>query len=304
MNGEKRTYYIKHTQRVTFDVPVFCEPMLIRLHPRIDDLTHVRSSRLDITPLPASLRRVTDLAGNFAWQATFDTITVSLTITATSCVEREAASASALARTHISGLNTPPHEDPELVSCYLRRQSDSPEVAELARDVGRIGNERGWDLLARLTREVAQQYQWEAYCGSPSRVRQAGRLGGHDLRTRAAELLAEVSREHQIPARIVRGYNAAEADEIDTEMAIWTECYLAGWGWHGLDPCGGHPADQRYIPVAVGRSADGTTSVRGNYRGTSRRPESSTQIILREAAEPGPIAPPKTVRTSPTRRPR
>jgi hypothetical protein len=285
MSGNARTYYIKHIQRITFDTPVFCEPTLIRLHPRSDAHGLVRSTRLDVTPRPAGIERSLDLSGNFVWRVWFSELTMSLSVAVTSCVERFPQSSHSLrAGGYVGGRGG--MEDVVLSNCFARAEDERPELTELIQQVFERCEGTPRAVLRQLATAFADRFappgRGQAVAPPPS-----GADVPHATATgQWAEWLADAGRLMNIPARIVRGYNALTADEIDHEMAVWTEFYLAGWGWCGFDPLSGAEVDQHYVPVSHGRTLAAAPTVSGDYRGSSRRPETSTQIILRESARP------------------
>ncbi len=103
------------------------------------------------------------------------------------------------------------------------------------------------------------------------------------LRTRAgvcqdfAHLLLAMLRMRGLPARYVSGYlmprsttepGAAAAEVIGGQAShAWTEVYLPGDGWFGLDPTLGQPVDTRHVRVAYGRDYGDVAPVRGVYKG-------------------------------------
>lgn len=295
MTGEKRTYYLKHTHRLEFERPVFFEPTLIRLHPRSDDQTFVRSVRLDISPHPAGMRCLTDLAGNTVWQVWFSDITLSLSVTATSVVDRYRPAPYSRSGVHP---DIPDWEDPALLACYRSMAStETPrtddvdgELPASLRDLGQRSNTS--PLAARtffeeLSRLLAKQFQWDTYLQRTVDASGAEAHGAHveSLRLRAAEQMAQVARAFGFAARLVRGHTLTECDEIDYATRVWVECYVPHDGWRGYDPSGAQPVDSRYLAIATGRDAAAIQCVQGAVRGTACTPELRTQIIVREAAD-------------------
>lgn len=85
-----------------------------------------------------------------------------------------------------------------------------------------------------------------------------------------AELFVEVCRTLGFAARFVSGYlytppDADKPDPADNSMHAWTELYLPGAGWKGLDPTQGVWCDDCYIPVAHGAAALSVNPVQGQY---------------------------------------
>ena len=170
----RETYYLKHIQRVRFDVPVFCEPLSVFLCPRSDAYGQVRTTRLDVSPAPASVRTTTDLAGNVGWHVTFRDLTLSLTVSATSVVERHSVEQSKWREDITSWGQLESHD--RLARAYL----DHRHVSEAARHEGSILHNqltRGAEgttplrFLRSLTEELGQQYSWERQCVGTAVIR-------------------------------------------------------------------------------------------------------------------------------------
>jgi transglutaminase-like putative cysteine protease len=92
-----------------------------------------------------------------------------------------------------------------------------------------------------------------------------------------AHLLLAMLRMRGLPARYVSGYlvplrateEGASVEEVIGGQAshAWTEAYLPGQGWFGLDPTMGQPAGKQHVRVAYGRDYGDAAPVRGIYKG-------------------------------------
>jgi transglutaminase-like putative cysteine protease len=92
-----------------------------------------------------------------------------------------------------------------------------------------------------------------------------------------AHLLLAMLRMCGLPARYVSGYlvpnstaepGASVAEVIGGQAShAWTEVYLPGAGWFGLDPTLGEPVGLRHVRVAYGRDYGDVAPVRGVYKG-------------------------------------
>ncbi len=95
------------------------------------------------------------------------------------------------------------------------------------------------------------------------------RLGAGSCRDTGV-VLAAVLRELGLAARQASGYLCvfgAEARDRHAEgaMHLWTEVYLPGAGWVGLDPSNGVFCDHRYIATAVGLTTADVTPTAGRF---------------------------------------
>jgi len=92
-----------------------------------------------------------------------------------------------------------------------------------------------------------------------------------------AHLLLAVLRARGLPARYVSGYlvplaaagpGASAAEVIGGQAShAWTEVYVPGRGWFGLDPTLGQAVDLRHVRIAYGRDYGDVAPVRGVYKG-------------------------------------
>ena len=83
-----------------------------------------------------------------------------------------------------------------------------------------------------------------------------------------AHFLIGLCRLMKIPARYVSGYLATETASA---THAWTEVFVPGHGWCGLDPTHDCQPGGTYIKIACGRDYGDVAPVSGNYRGTLER---------------------------------
>lgn len=124
--------------------------------------------------------------------------------------------------------------------------------------------------------------------GDPRAPEGTLRIGSGACRD-VAVLLAAVLRNAGVAARLVSGYlcefNSSEK-RAQNALHAWTEAYLPGAGWIGLDPTNGIFCNQNHLATAVGLLPEDIAPVTGSYYGTKHVPlEMSVSIELLPDAE-------------------
>jgi len=86
-----------------------------------------------------------------------------------------------------------------------------------------------------------------------------------------AHVLLEMLKIIKIPARYVSGYICPNKNGMRGEGAThaWVEAYLPFYGWVGLDPTNNCVVNGMHVRLAVGRSFNDCSPVKGTYKGTS-----------------------------------
>jgi transglutaminase-like putative cysteine protease len=105
-------------------------------------------------------------------------------------------------------------------------------------------------------------------------------------------LLAEILRGLGLAARIVSGYLREADDTIhraERSLHAWTEVFLPGAGWIGLDPTNGIFCDHNFIAAAVGLRPAHVTPISGNFYHYERVPAQmmSRVELINLSARPG-----------------
>jgi transglutaminase-like putative cysteine protease len=138
----------------------------------------------------------------------------------------------------------------------------------------------GWQLPTREKRQptvatlVALNKAIHDSIGYERRVEGAAREPSETLRMRrgacrdVAVLLAEVLRRMGLAARLVSGY-LRETDpasrRAEGSLHAWTEVFLPGAGWIGMDATNGVLSNHNFISAAVGLVPADITPVSGSY---------------------------------------
>jgi transglutaminase-like putative cysteine protease len=113
--------------------------------------------------------------------------------------------------------------------------------------------------------------------------RQTLELGSGSCRDYAV-VFAELCRMLGLAARFVSGY--LYDPELNSPghgaMHAWTEIYLPGAGWKGLDPTHGVWCDDSFVPVAHAAVAESVTPIQGSYYGSTPVASKLTTSVLVE----------------------
>ncbi|MHA4843019.1 transglutaminase family protein [Flavitalea antarctica] len=86
-----------------------------------------------------------------------------------------------------------------------------------------------------------------------------------------AQVLSVMLRMIDVPARYVSGYVCPNRNGMRGEGAThaWVEAYIPYYGWLGLDPTNNVVTNDLHVRLAVGRSFNDCSPVKGTYKGTS-----------------------------------
>ncbi len=86
-----------------------------------------------------------------------------------------------------------------------------------------------------------------------------------------AHILLVMLRMIDIPSRYVSGYICPNKNGMRGEGAThaWVEAYIPFYGWLGLDPTNNCVVNDLHVRLAVGRSFNDCSPVKGTYKGTS-----------------------------------
>lgn len=121
-------------------------------------------------------------------------------------------------------------------------------------------------LVEALHRHITYELREEGAARSPAETLRVGSGSCRDV----GVLLAAILRELGLAARLASGYLCefgAEARERRAEgaMHLWTEVFLPGAGWTGLDATNGIFCNENFITTAVGLTTPEVTPISGRY---------------------------------------
>jgi len=149
--------------------------------------------------------------------------------------------------------NYPFDYDPQLrkeLGPYLAMPRCGPRLAGL---IGALDREGAY-IVAFLTRTNQQIHESLA----PLPWGRPGPVDPEAVLARGAATSWEIAwlgtlalRSLGLAARFVSGYRVSLGAERQASLYAWTEVYLPGAGWIGLDPAGGLFVDEGYLPLAA-----------------------------------------------------
>jgi len=127
------------------------------------------------------------------------------------------------------------------------------------------------ELTKTLHRTISYERREEGAAQSPAETLRRQRGACRDT----AVLLAELLRDLGLAARVVSGYLRETDQEVrraEGSLHAWTEVFLPGAGWVGLDPTNGIFCNDNFIPAAVGLRPADITPISGSFYHRDRIP--------------------------------
>jgi uncharacterized protein (DUF2126 family)/transglutaminase-like putative cysteine protease len=263
---------LEHRTSYTFDRLVEVFPHVVRLRPAPHSRTPIEAYSLQVEPADHFVNWQQDAFGNFLARLVFPTRTRELTITVGLIADLKVINPFDFFIEDFA--ETWPFEYPkallEDLKPYLRPVDEDGEGSgpgELTKDwvknfTIRPGT-RTIDFLVALNGAI------NADVGYSVRMEPGVQTPDHTLRTAigscrdSAWLLVSVLRELGLAARFVSGYLVQLTSDVKaldgpsgpvadfTDLHAWTEVYIPGAGWMGLDPTSALFAGEGHIPLSA-----------------------------------------------------
>ena len=255
---------LHHATRYSYDRPVSLGPQVVRLRPAPHSRTRIPSYSLDVTPKQHFVNWQQDPHGNWLARFVFPEKTKELSITVDLTADLEVINPFDFfvePYAEIWPFKFPPelHED---LSAFVQPEPAGRRIAEFLQTVSRSPRNTVdflVDLNQRLQRAIRYLVRIEPGVQTPEQTLAGGAGSCRDT----AWLLVQILRHIGLPARFVSGYliqlrpdvrplDGAAGTEVDfTDLHAWTEVYLPGAGWIGLDATSGLLCGEGHIPVAA-----------------------------------------------------
>jgi uncharacterized protein (DUF2126 family)/transglutaminase-like putative cysteine protease len=263
---------LEHRTSYSFDRLVEVYPHIVRLRPAPHCRTPIEAYSLEVEPADHFVNWQQDAFGNFLGRLVFPSRTRELTIKVGLIADLKVInpfdffiedSAETYPFTYTKALK-------DDLEPYLRPVDEGEEgsgpgdlVASWVRDFSVPPGTRTIDFLVALNRAV------NADVGYSVRMEAGVQTPDHTLRSAigscrdSAWLLVSILRQLGLAARFVSGYLVQLSSDIEaldgpsgpaadfTDLHAWTEVYIPGAGWIGLDPTSGLFAGEGHIPLAA-----------------------------------------------------
>jgi len=275
---------LEHRTSYTFDRLVEVHPHVVRLRPAPHSRTPIEAYSLQVEPADHFVNWQQDAFGNFLARLVFPDRARSLTITVGLIADMKVVNPfdffiedwaervgfeypKALAE-DLKPYLRPVDEDGEgsgpgdLTSEWVRNFSVAPDIRTI-------------DFLVALNRAV------NGDVGYSVRMEPGVQTPDHTLRTGigscrdSAWLLVSILRQLGLAARFVSGYLVQLTSDVEaldgpsgpaadfTDLHAWTEVYIPGAGWIGLDPTSGLFAGEGHIPLSATPHPDSAAPITG-----------------------------------------
>jgi uncharacterized protein (DUF2126 family)/transglutaminase-like putative cysteine protease len=254
---------LNHKTTYRYDRRVHLSPQIVRLRPAPHCRTPIRSYSLRVAPSDHFLNWQQDPQGNYQARLVFTQPVISFEVEVDLVAEMTVinpfdffleSSAERFPFTYEAGLA---HE----LRPFLATEPLGPKLSDYVNSIDRAERKTVdflVDLNCRLQKEIKYLIRMEP---GVQTCEQTLALGSGSCRD-TAWLLAQILRNLGLAARFVSGYLIQLAPDVKpldgpvgppqdfTDLHAWTEVYLPGAGWVGLDPTSGLLAGEGHIPVA------------------------------------------------------
>ena len=260
---------LRYQTTYRYEEPVGFSPHHVRLFPRSDRFSRVR--RLDFTMLPkGTVRYSRDVFENTVASCFFPERSKELEFRLAINLDLDEKDPFHFILEN-GAVELPFEYDPAiapLLEPYRARRTkdrlvvpgwDAPTIRKRRPTVGTLV-----ELNKRLHESIGYERREEGAALSPAETLRRGRGACRDVTV----LLAEILRQMGLAARLTSGYlreSDSETRRAEGSLHAWTEVFLPGAGWIGLDATNGVFCNHNFIGAAVGLTPADITPISGIY---------------------------------------
>lgn len=268
---------LRHTTRYTYDRPVNLSPQVVRLRPAPHARTPVLSYSLDVEPKPHFINWQQDPQSNWLARLVFPDKTTQFVVDVDLVADMSVVNPFDFflepAAEHFP-FQYDPALDHELKPFLLREEAGpllSAFLATIPLDPPAQTTNFLVALNQRLQQEISYTIRMEPGVQTPEETLSLRSGSCRD----SAWLLVQVLRHLGLAARFVSGYLIQLVPDVKalegpvgasvdfTDLHAWTEVYLPGAGWIGLDPTSGLLTGEGHIPLAASPDPSSAAPITG-----------------------------------------
>ena len=267
---------LHHRTHYAFDRPTTILPHTLRLRPAVHSRTPILSYALRVEPSEHFVNWQQDAFGNFLARLVFNERARSLTF------EVDLVADMTVINPFDFFLEETAREVP--FAYGEREQRDLAPYLEVSEEsvlldewMGSVDRRKQptvdflVDLNRRLANDISYTVRMEPGVQTPQQTLQRGSGSCRD----SGWLLVQIMRRLGLAARFVSGYLVQLAPDLEsldgpsgpsedfTDLHAWTEVYIPGAGWVGLDPTSGLAAGEGHIPLACTPSPQSAAPITG-----------------------------------------
>ena len=274
---------IRHKTTYRYDHPVVMEPHLFRLRPAVHSRTPIEAYSFKIKPEKHFINWQQDPFGNFVARVVFPEPVKELTVDVSVIADMTVINPFDFFVEEYAE-DFPFKYDQNLrqqLAPYLEIKEAGPLLTNWLKSVSR-DPQRTVDFLVALNQQLQQDidYNIRMEPGVQTCEETLGKAIGSCRDS--AWLLVQILRHLGLAARFVSGYliqltpdqkslDGPSGPEQDfTDLHAWTEVFVPGAGWIGLDPTSGLFAGEGHIPLSCTPEPASAAPVTGSFTGKAK----------------------------------